>query len=69
MPTFDSKPLLCKRCGNVVGVTSATTLVLGAVRIRRSVTLECQCCQQSFMWYPSPAKEDFKGEYAAKRKS
>lgn len=61
---MDSKPLLCKRCDNILGVTSATVLVIGAVLVRRPATIECQCCKKSVVWRPSNLKEDFKGEYA-----
>jgi len=42
----------CKRCGEIIGATSATILIIGAVKIRTVFKFQCTSCRRFLKWRP-----------------
>lgn len=52
------QPYLCRQCRSPLGVTDATVLYLGAVRLDRTTRLTCSCCGCAQRWAPADDKTD-----------
>jgi len=51
-------PVLCRKCGMVLGTDLGHALLIGASRFHRSVTLTCTCCGECKKWTPAREGED-----------
>lgn len=40
----------CKACGQSLGESDGESLIVGAVVMRRTVTLGCRCCGRELVW-------------------
>lgn len=40
----------CCACGQPLGESDGETLIVGAVVMRRTVTLGCRCCGRELVW-------------------
>ncbi len=40
----------CKACGQPLGESDGESLIVGAVVMRRTVTLGCRCCGRELVW-------------------
>ncbi len=50
----------CRSCRAVLGVTTATELILGAVRLVHGLRVICLLCGKSTSWHPSNPAHDKK---------
>lgn len=41
---------MCKTCGQPLGESDGESLIVGAVVMRRTVTLGCRCCGRELVW-------------------
>lgn len=49
----------CKACGQPLGESDGESLIVGAVLMRRTVTLGCRCCGREIVWSkPRALKQD-----------
>ena len=50
----------CQNCQTVLGVTTATELILGAARLLHRLKIVCLMCGASNFWHPSNQARDKK---------
>lgn len=47
------RPYTCYHCHGIIGLTTDNVLTVGAVRFKRSITMECGYCEKQTFWKPS----------------
>lgn len=47
------RPYACYHCNGIIGLTTNNILFVGAVKFKRSVTMECGYCEKTTYWKPS----------------